>query len=108
MTYAHPHWAVQLRIALIRVHFVLSDLAGARTLMVKIEEILKRRPDLGTLAGEADALRARLAGERGLAVPGASALTAVQLRLLPLLSSHLSFPGSPPSCSCRRRPSSRG
>ncbi|HYX57464.1 MAG TPA: AAA family ATPase, partial [Streptosporangiaceae bacterium] len=44
MTYAHPHWAVQLRIALIRVHLALSDLAGARTIMREIAEILKRRP----------------------------------------------------------------
>jgi len=92
MTYAHPHWAVQLRIVLIRVHLVLNDLAGARTLMVEIEEILKRRPDLGTLVGEAAALRARLAGERGRTVPGASAMTAAELRLLPLLSTHLSAP----------------
>jgi len=92
MTYAHPHWAIQLRIALIRVHLVLNDLAGARTLMAEIEEILKRRPDLGTLVGEAGALRARLAGERGRSVPGASAMTAAELRLLPLLSTHLSAP----------------
>ena len=92
MTYAHPHWAVQLRIALIRVHLVLNDLAGARTIMREIDEILKRRPDLGTLVGEADALRARLARERGRSVPGASAVTAAELRLLPLLSTHLSAP----------------
>ena len=92
MTYAHPHWAVQLRIALIRVYLALNDLAGARTIMREIDEILKRRPDLGTLVGEADALRARLATERGRSVPGASAVTAAELRLLPLLSTHLSAP----------------
>ena len=54
--------------------------------------LLKRRPDLGTLVGEAESLRARLAQERGASVPGASALTAAELRLLPLLSTHLSFP----------------
>jgi LuxR family transcriptional regulator, maltose regulon positive regulatory protein len=46
MTYAHPHWAVQLRIALIRVHLVLNDLAGARTVMREIEEILVDGPGL--------------------------------------------------------------
>jgi len=92
MTYAHPHWAVQLRIALIRVYLALNDLAGARTIMREIDEILKRRPDLGTLVGEADALRAQLATERGRSVPGASAVTAAELRLLPLLSTHLSAP----------------
>ena len=38
------------------------------------------------------ALRARLAKERGSSAPGASALTAAELRLLPMLSTHLSFP----------------
>jgi len=89
MSYAHPHWAVQLRIALIRVHLGLSDLAGARTIMREIAEILRRRPDLGTLAGEAQELRTRLAAERSSGTAGASALTAAELRLLPMLSTHL-------------------
>jgi LuxR family transcriptional regulator, maltose regulon positive regulatory protein len=92
LTYAQPQLAVQARIELSRVHLALADLAGARTLMVEIDEILKRRPDLGTLVGEADALRARIAKERGSSVPGASALTAAELRLLPLLTTHLSVP----------------
>ena len=92
MTYAHPHWAVQARIELIRVHLALDDLAGARTLMLEIDDILKRRPDLGSLVEEAGALRAQLAQERGSSVPGTSALTAAELRLLPLLTTHLSVP----------------
>jgi LuxR family transcriptional regulator, maltose regulon positive regulatory protein len=60
--------------------------------MQEIDEILERRPGLGTLVGEAEALRARLAQDRGSSVPGASALTAAELRLLPLLSTHLSSP----------------
>ena len=92
LTYAIPHLAVQARIELTRVHLALADLAGARTLMREIDELLKRRPDLGTLVGEAGALRARLADERGPSVPGASALTAAELRLLPMLATHLSFP----------------
>jgi LuxR family transcriptional regulator, maltose regulon positive regulatory protein len=89
MTYAHPHWAVQARIALIRVHLVLNDLTGARTIMREIAEILQRRPDLGTLAGEARELHTRLAAERSSTIAGASALTAAELRLLPMLSTHL-------------------
>ncbi len=92
LTYALPHVAVQARIELTRVQLALADLAGARTLMGEIDELLKRRPGLGTLVGEAGTLRARLAKERGATVPGASALTAAELRLLPLLSTHLSFP----------------
>jgi LuxR family maltose regulon positive regulatory protein len=92
LTYAQPHVAVQARIELTRVHLALADLAGARTLMREIDELLKRRPGLGTLAGEAAALRARLAKEHGSSVPGSSALTAAELRLLPMLATHLSFP----------------
>jgi hypothetical protein len=46
----------------------------------------------GRLAGEAEALRARLARQRGSSVPGASPLTGAEPRLLPLLSTHLSVP----------------
>jgi LuxR family maltose regulon positive regulatory protein len=91
MTYAHPHWAVQARIELIRVHLALADITGAKTLMREIDEILQHRPDLGALAGEAETLRAQLAKVRGSGVPEASALTAAELRLLPMLSTHLSF-----------------
>jgi LuxR family maltose regulon positive regulatory protein len=89
-TYAQPHLAVQARLELIRVHLASGDIAGARTLMLEIDEILRRRPGLGTLVGDAGALRAWLATERGSSVPGASALTTAELRLLPLLTTHLS------------------
>jgi LuxR family transcriptional regulator, maltose regulon positive regulatory protein len=52
----------------------------------------RRRPGLGTLASEAQALRLGLAKQRGPGNPGASALTTAELRLLPLLATHLSFP----------------
>ena len=54
--------------------------------------MLQLGPACGTLAGEAGTLRARLAHERGSALPGASALTAAELRLLPLISTHLTVP----------------
>ena len=92
LTYALPHFAVQARLELVRVHLTLADLAGARTLMREVDDLLRRRPGLGTLVGEAGALRAQLASERGSSVPGASALTAAELRLLPLLTTYLSFP----------------
>ena len=92
LTYALSYFAVQARIELIRVHVALADLAGARTLMREVDELLRRRPELGNLAGEAQALRARLAKERGSPAPGASSLTEAELRLLPMLCTHLSFP----------------
>jgi LuxR family transcriptional regulator, maltose regulon positive regulatory protein len=91
LTYALPHLAVQARIELARVHLALADHAGARTLMREVDHLLRRRPGLGTLAGEAQALQAQLASGRGSTVPGDSALTVAELRLLPLLSTHLSF-----------------
>jgi ATP/maltotriose-dependent transcriptional regulator MalT len=92
LTFALPHLAVQARLELARVHLALADPAGARTIMREVDDLLRRRPGLGTLAGEARAVRAQLSRDRGSSVPGASALTAAELRLLPLLSTHLSFP----------------
>jgi LuxR family transcriptional regulator, maltose regulon positive regulatory protein len=92
LTYALPYFAVQARLELIRVHLALADLAGARTLIREVDELLRRRPGLGNLVGEAQVLRARLSTERGPSAAGASALTAAELRLLPMLSTHLSVP----------------
>jgi LuxR family maltose regulon positive regulatory protein len=64
LTYAQPCWALQLRTALIRVQLALDDVAGARTLMREIDEILRRRPGLGSLVGEAQALRTQLPKQR--------------------------------------------
>jgi LuxR family maltose regulon positive regulatory protein len=92
LTYAIPHLAVQARIELTHTHLMLADLAGARTTMREIEEILQRRPRLGTLVGEAQNLRTRLATERRSSGQGASSLTTAELRLLPMLATHLSGP----------------
>ena len=59
--------------------------------MREVDELLRRRPGLGTLDGQAQTLRVQLAQERGSSTPGASALSGAELRLLPLLSTHLSF-----------------
>jgi LuxR family transcriptional regulator, maltose regulon positive regulatory protein len=91
LTYAFPHMAVQARLELIGVHLALGDLAGARTLMQEVDELLRHRPGLGSLIREAQVLRDRLASERGSSAPGASSLSAAELRLLPMLSTHLSF-----------------
>ena len=92
LTYAVPHLAVQARIELTRVHLALTDIAGARTLMREIDELLKRRPDLGTLVGQARALRAQLSADLASRIPGPSSLTSAELRVLPMLTTHLSLP----------------
>ena len=91
LTYALPYLAVQARIELAQVHLALADLAGARTLMREVDDLLRRRPGLGTLVGQARALRAQLSKLRGPNTLGASALTAAELRLLPVLATHLTF-----------------
>jgi len=91
LTYALPHLAVQTRIELARVYLALADVAGARTLMREIDGLLRRRGGLGTLDGQAEALRAQLQKHRAPAVVGAPALTAAELRLLPLLTTHLTI-----------------
>ena len=60
--------------------------------MREVDELLRRRPGLGNLTGEVRALRARLAADRSSSAAGASALTGAELRLLPMLATHLSFP----------------
>ena len=92
LTYALPHLAVQARLVLARCHVALADIAAARILLREIDEILIRRPGLGAFVGHAEDLRVELSHIRGSHAARASALTAAELRLLPLLSTHLSFP----------------
>ena len=65
LTYALPYLAVQARIELARAHLALADPAGARTLVREVDDLLRRRPGLGTLVGQARALRAQLSKLRG-------------------------------------------
>jgi LuxR family transcriptional regulator, maltose regulon positive regulatory protein len=92
LAYALPYLAVQVRVELAHVRLALADLPGARTLKREVDDLLKRRPGPGALVGQAQTLRAQLSMDRGSGVPGASELTATVLRLLPLLSTHWSFP----------------
>jgi LuxR family maltose regulon positive regulatory protein len=92
LTYALPHFALQARLELTRVYIALADVPGARTLMREIDALLRRRPDMGNLPGQAETLRAQLSRGSGTSGPAASALTVAELRLLPLLCTHLSIP----------------
>ena len=91
LTYAMPRIATQTRIELARVYLALGDLAGAETLIREIDELLQRRPDMSSLAGEARVLQARLPEERCPSASGESP-TCAELRLLPMLATHLTFP----------------
>jgi LuxR family maltose regulon positive regulatory protein len=90
LTYAIPHLAVQARLELIRTLLSLADVAGARTVLREIDDILRLRPRLGVLPEQVKALRAQI-NSTPLGTIGVSALTAAELRLLPLLQTHLTF-----------------
>jgi LuxR family maltose regulon positive regulatory protein len=92
LTYAMPRIATQTRIELARVYLALGDFAGAETLIHEIDELLQRRPDLSSLADEARVLQARVPEERCASASGESALTCAELRLLPMLATHVTFP----------------
>jgi len=92
LTYALPQLAARARIELARCHLALLDVPAVQTLLDEVDEILVRRPHLGVLAPQAEALRAELSQVRSPSAPGASALTTAELRLLPMLATHLSLP----------------
>jgi LuxR family transcriptional regulator, maltose regulon positive regulatory protein len=62
----------------------------ARILLREIGDILRRRPDLGLLQTQAGQLQSRLDTLRETTA-SAARLTTAELRLLPLLSTHLTF-----------------
>jgi LuxR family transcriptional regulator, maltose regulon positive regulatory protein len=90
LTYAMPSVAVQTLLELGRAYLMLDDPAGARTVLRQAHGILQLRPDLGVLPDQAEKLQAKLDTLRG-GVPGVSTLTTAELRLVPLLATHLNF-----------------
>jgi LuxR family maltose regulon positive regulatory protein len=92
LTHALPWLAVHTRLGLAQAHLGLGEVPDARTLLVEIDDILRRRPDMGTLRAAVDALRHRLSALVDARLSGwPSTLTAAELRLLPVLATHLSF-----------------
>jgi LuxR family transcriptional regulator, maltose regulon positive regulatory protein len=81
---------VQALLELARSYIALADPGGAGAVLRQVHDILQQRPDLGILPGLADELLLKLAKIKAIA-GGASSLTAAELRVLPLLSTHLSF-----------------
>jgi LuxR family transcriptional regulator, maltose regulon positive regulatory protein len=90
LTYALPVVSVQALLELARAYIALTDPHGARAVLQQVYDILRQRPDLGVLADEADELRAEVDMLRRQGV-GGSSLTTAELRILPLLATHLSF-----------------
>lgn len=92
LTHLLPAVSVQALIELAHAYLELVDPAGARAALNQASEIMLRRPDLGNLADACADLRDRLGQLTQSPPAGLSSLTAAELRLLPLLPTHLSFP----------------
>jgi LuxR family maltose regulon positive regulatory protein len=91
LTHAVPWFAVQAQLELAEAHLDLGDPRGATTLYHEAEEILRRRPQLGTLVSRAESIKSRIPETPDGSSGWAATLTAAELRLLPLLTTHLSF-----------------
>jgi LuxR family transcriptional regulator, maltose regulon positive regulatory protein len=92
LTHVLPVVSVQALVELTHGYLEMVDPAGAQATLDQASRILVRRPHLGGLAGAAVDLQERLGQITKAEAAGLSSLTAAELRLLPLLPTHLSFP----------------
>ena len=90
LTEALPWLAVQARLELARAWVMLRDPAAARLLLDEADRILAVQ-DLGVLRRQRDALAIEIDAMPATAPGRTVRLTAAELRLLPLLATHLSF-----------------
>ncbi len=91
LTHAIPWLSVQVRLELGHAYVTLRDHEGARALLAEAKEILELRPSLGVLGEQVAELEAEIEAMPQATAGGGSGLTRAELRLLPLLSTHLSF-----------------
>ena len=89
-SHAAPWFCVGALLELARAHLALADPAGARGAIREAREILRRRPDLGTLVTELGEIQRRV-DEAASILSGPSTLTNAGLRLLAILPTYLSF-----------------
>jgi LuxR family maltose regulon positive regulatory protein len=90
LTYALPIVAAQALLQLAHAYHALADPAGARATLRQLKDLEHHRPQLGNLPAEADELRSQLDVPRGDVI-GVASLTTAELRLLPLLPTHLTL-----------------
>ena len=91
LTHAMPWLSVQVRLELGHAHVTLRDRNGARALLDEANDILALRPSLGVLGDQIAELEREIDAMPKATNGGGSGLTPAELRLLPLLSTHLSF-----------------
>jgi LuxR family maltose regulon positive regulatory protein len=86
-----PWLAVQTRLELARVYLALRDGPAARALVAELSDPRRFQPHLGVLADCAASLQEEAETLSDETTPHAAGLTGAELRLLPLLATHLSF-----------------
>jgi LuxR family transcriptional regulator, maltose regulon positive regulatory protein len=91
LTHAIPWLSVQVRLELSRAYVTLRDRDAARGRLAEAKEILRVRPAIGLLGEDVAKLQAEADAMPQTAGGSNSGLTAAELRLLPLLTTHLSF-----------------
>jgi LuxR family maltose regulon positive regulatory protein len=91
LTYALPWLAVQARVELADAYMTLRDRDAARHMLEEARGILALRPDLGVLGEAVEQLELEVTAMPEAHAGGSSGLTPAELRLLPHLSTHLSF-----------------
>ena len=92
LTYALPVVSTQALVELARAYLALVDPAGARAALEQLRGILQQRPDLGLLTTAVRRLDERVSQITAATPVGASSLTEAELRLVPLLPTHLTYP----------------
>ena len=87
-----PWLTIGVGLELTRAHLALGEVNAARTALDETERMLELRPQMGSLVEDARELRARVAAGAGSSGAWAMSLTGAELRLLPYLATHLTFP----------------
>jgi LuxR family maltose regulon positive regulatory protein len=91
LTAAIPWLAVQTRIELARGFVTLRDATAVQALLDEIDGLVAETPKLGGLPRQAKELRREAEAMPEPAEGSTGGLTPAELRLLPLLATHLSF-----------------
>jgi LuxR family maltose regulon positive regulatory protein len=91
LTHAVPWLAVQVRIELARLHLAFGNASRATQVVAELDDIVEHRPDLGVLNDQVAELRSRLETWGRPDGGWETTLTTAELRLLPLLTTHLSY-----------------
>ena len=90
LTDSLPWLSAPVFLELAKAHLALRDIKRARAHVAEAEAILRRRPSLGVIVDDADRVRYDVDAQRAR-LGKETRLSSAELRLLPLLPTHLSF-----------------